>query len=118
MVERTATADRGRRRAGIGIALGLLTAGILYLSYTTWGGGDRPLAVRMKCLTARCGYERARPLTLGEMIPARCPKCEADSLVPAHPCPACQTPVILNEDRGLPPPARCPACGAEVWHGA
>lgn len=88
-----------------------------YFLYGAWKGEGPSYEVTLKCMTDDCGYERTRPLEVGESIPLHCSKCDGDSVVPCYKCSGCGTPVILNESRGLVPPAICPKCGQEVWHG-
>ncbi len=88
-----------------------------YFVYTGWSSEDASQEVTMMCLTEGCDYKTSRPLEFGEVLPAKCPKCGKNSLVPAFTCKGCGKPLILNEDRGLKPPTICPYCGKEVWYG-
>jgi predicted RNA-binding Zn-ribbon protein involved in translation (DUF1610 family) len=85
--------------------------------YKVWKSDSRPLERAMMCATEGCGHTREQRPQLGESMPARCPKCEKDSLYPSRNCPQCGEAFILNEYRGLKPPTRCPKCGKEMWHG-
>ncbi len=97
------------------VGLAVLVGG--YLVYGAWFGSDGPSAITLKCMEEGCDYERTRPLQLGESLPLKCPDCDKQSVVTTRACPNCKTAVILNEDRGLAPPAKCPKCNEEVWHG-
>jgi hypothetical protein len=89
----------------------------VYFTYAAWTKGDRPLEAALMCSTPGCGHLRVDALQVGEMLPAKCPKCGKDSLLPAFYCPKCKTVNIWNENRGLPPPTKCSKCGQEVRHG-
>ncbi|MEP0844630.1 MAG: hypothetical protein HRF43_18170 [Phycisphaerae bacterium] len=82
-------------------------------AWAWWGTGD--LKSTLMC-SAGCGYIRAGTLSAGDMLPATCPRCGRNSLVPAFHCPKCRSVNVWNESRGLPPPTRCGKCGQEVWH--
>jgi uncharacterized OB-fold protein len=97
------------------IAIAVIAGG--YFIYAAWRSSDRQLEATLMCSTQGCGYLRTEALQVGEMLPARCPKCGKDSLLPAFNCPKCKTVNIWNENRGLPPPTKCSKCGQEVRHG-
>ncbi len=86
-----------------------------YFVYGAWRKSGSPTNVNLMCYS--CEYVSDRELTIGETFPAKCPKCDKDTFVPAFRCPQCQTPNVWNEDRGLKPPTKCRKCGAESRHG-
>jgi DNA-directed RNA polymerase subunit RPC12/RpoP len=88
-----------------------------YFVYAAWTAEDKPTAGTWICMTPSCGRSVRRGPQLGENMPAKCPKCGNESLVPAYSCPGCKTPLALNEYRGTPPPTKCRNCGLEVWYG-
>ena len=98
------------------IALAVMTGG--YFIYAAWTKGDRPLASTLMCLDAKCGATQERVMEVGEEWPQVCPKCGKKTLIPAVLCRKCKAPLILNENRGLPPPTKCPKCGQENRHGS
>lgn len=87
-----------------------------YFVYAKWTGFDKPHAVSMMCTTQGCGYQSTERLSVDSSL--HCPKCDKDSLVVAHLCPQCKTPVILNESIGKRGPTKCPKCGGEVRYGS
>ncbi len=97
------------------IALALIVGG--YFVWYAWAGTDAPMKRGMMCMNESCNHVVERRPELGETIPAVCPKCGQNTFVPTKDCPKCGTPVILNEYRGLKPPAICPNCKHEVWYG-
>jgi hypothetical protein len=97
------------------IVLAVAVGGFFLLK--AWQGIDAPAEATLMCSTPKCEYVRTEALQVGEMLPAKCPKCGKDSLLPAFNCPKCKTVNIWNENRGLPPPTKCSKCGQEVRHG-
>jgi DNA-directed RNA polymerase subunit RPC12/RpoP len=77
-------------------------------------GGEPQIASPYQCYD--CGYVITMKVNPGVPIDT-CPRCQKPTLRPAYKCAKCGTLVVLNEDRGLEPPTKCPKCGAEVRHG-
>jgi hypothetical protein len=98
------------------IAVAVVAGG--YFVYAAWTKSDQPAAATLMCLDAKCNKSVERVLEVGEDWPQTCPKCGQKTLVPAVLCKKCKAPLILNENRGLPPPTKCPKCGQENRHGS
>jgi len=105
------TSDDGSVRPWVTYgATGLVILVVVYIAYAAWMSSGASQEITMMCMTEGCGYKTSRPLKLGERLPAKCPRCGKNSLVPAFKCRKCGEPLILNQDRGLPPPTICPNC--------
>jgi hypothetical protein len=103
-----------------GIVYGVIGLAVVlgaYWVYASWTGPGKGMTVTMLCYTQDCGYSRDRALELGEILPAKCPRCGNLSVVSAFSCPGCGAPNVWNEDRGLAPPTKCTKCGREVRYG-
>jgi hypothetical protein len=110
--------DEQRIRPGFVIGLFVLAIGAGgYYVYARWQGAEKMVGVRMMCVTPGCGYVRERQLEVGESIPGTCPQCGKASVYTSLRCRKCETPNVLNEDRGLKGPTRCTKCGTELRYG-
>ena len=115
MLEKLSTNDNGVKPWVFcaAIVLGVLVWG--YLVHAFWTSTDESREVTMMCMTEGCSYQRARPLQFKERLPAKCPDCGEQSVVPAFHCRGCGEPLILYQYRGLKPPTKCPNCGEERY---
>jgi hypothetical protein len=98
------------------LAIAVIVGG--YFLYNAWAGTDRPLPAVWLCANPNCGYTERRVIEPGAESPQECPKCHQKTLWIAFRCHKCGNPLIWNENRGLPPPTKCPKCGEENRHGA
>lgn len=115
----------GAARRPAGRLLAVLVPAVLlivvFAAYVAWQEPPaedlRPAPVTLLCATADCGFSEVRVLELQEVLPARCPNCGKDSVYCARKCPKCGAAFIMNEDRGLPGPTKCPKCSTPTEHG-
>ena len=106
------TSDDGSIRPWVTYgATGLVILAVACFGYAAWTRSGESQKVTWMCMTEGCGYKTARSMKFKEPLPAKCPKCDKNSLVPAFKCKKCGEPLILNQDRGLEPPTICPNCG-------
>jgi len=110
--------DDGDFRPGVAYGImGLSAILVSYFVYSAWAGVEGQLDSSFLCATENCGYADSRKLEIGESFPAACPKCNKQSVYPAHRCPQCGKPHVHHALLGKPGPTKCTKCGTEIRRG-
>lgn len=113
------TEDGRTKPAGVVAVVIVLVVSGAAMGYYVWnhaelGGGAPQVTSGHKCYS--CGYISSVKLVVGEPT-TTCPRCGKPTFRLAHKCRKCGTLEVLNEDRGLKPPTKCPKCGGEIRYG-